>query len=80
METHVKMRGDSLVLSIPKLLAIEAGLEAEATVELKIEDGKLVVERVAQPERNLDQLLEQVTKDNLHGEVHTGPAVGGEVW
>lgn len=27
-----------------------------------------------------DDLLRDVTEDNLHGEIGTGPSVGGEVW
>ena len=27
-----------------------------------------------------DDLLAHVTEDNLHGEVETGPSVGGESW
>jgi len=28
----------------------------------------------------LDQLLEGITDDNIHGEISTGPALGNEVW
>jgi len=28
----------------------------------------------------LDELLEQVTEENIHPEVDTGPAVGNEMW
>ena len=27
-----------------------------------------------------DDLLREVTEDNLHAEIGTGPSVGGEVW
>lgn len=33
-----------------------------------------------QPSLRLDDLLRHVTADNLHGEIGTGPPVGGEVW
>lgn len=35
---------------------------------------------VTRPEYDLDELLPQVTPENLHGEVDWGPAVGKEVW
>ncbi len=80
METRVKKRGNSLALRIPKLLALEAGLREETLIELVLEDGKLSIIPIAEPELNLDQLLAQVTKDNLHDEVDTGPATGAEAW
>jgi len=33
-----------------------------------------------EPAFALEDLLAQVTEDNLHGEIETGPAVGREVW
>ncbi len=33
-----------------------------------------------EPKFTLNQLLAQVTEDNLHHEVNTGSAVGAEVW
>lgn len=80
METRVKKWGNSLALRIPKPLAAEVGLEDDSPVELSLVDGKLVIAPVGEPEFRLEHLLAQVTKDNLHGEVDTGPAVGGEVW
>lgn len=35
---------------------------------------------VAEPELTLDSLLAQVTEENLHTEIDTGPAVGVEIW
>jgi hypothetical protein len=35
--------------------------------------------RVIGPE-SLEQLLSKITKDNLHKEFFTGPAVGKEIW
>ena len=80
METKVKKWGNSLALRIPKPLAIEVGLEDDALVELSLLNGKLIIEPVVTAEPSLEQLLAQVTENNLHGEVDTGPAVGDEAW
>ncbi len=80
MQTQVQKWGNSLALRIPKLMAQEAGLERNARVELVLEDGRLIITPLSEPERALDVLLAQVTEDNLHGEVDTGPAVGHESW
>ena len=80
METKVKKWGNSLALRIPKPLAVEVGLEDDSPVELSLLDGKLVIEPIVREQLSLEKLLAQVTESNLHGEVDTGPAVGGEAW
>jgi antitoxin MazE len=80
METRVQRWGNSLALRIPKSLADEAGLKDNSPVQLSLRDKQLVVVPVLKPKLSLDALLSQVTEANLHGEVDTGPAVGGEAW
>lgn len=80
MTTRVQKWGNSLALRIPKPLAAEVGLKDNSPVELSLCEGKLVITPAAGSDVNLDDLLAKVTKKNLHGEVDTGPARGGEVW
>ena len=40
----------------------------------------LLITPLPQPAITLEALLKRVTPQNLHHEVDTGPAVGGEVW
>ena len=80
MKTRVQKWGNSLALRIPKSFAAEVGLNPNSSVEMSLRDGKLVVAASDKPKFTLRQLLAQVTEENLHHEVDTGPAVGGEVW
>ena len=80
MKTRVQKWGNSLALRIPKSFATEVGLQKETAVEVSLTDGKLVITPVSQPKPTLKQLLAKITKDNLHSEVDTGPAVGNEIW
>jgi antitoxin MazE len=80
METRVQRWGNSLALRIPKLLADEAGLKDNSFVQLTLRDKQLVIVPVVKATLSLDALLAQVTDKNLHREVDTGPAVGGEAW
>ncbi len=80
METHVKKWGNSLALRIPRPLAQEIGLEENSSVRVLVKEGKLVIVPVAKHHYTLDALLAEVTPQNLHGEVDTGDAVGGEAW
>jgi len=76
----VQKWGNSLALRIPKALATEIGLQRNSPVEVSLVDGQLVIVPVVEPVFTLEHLLAQVTEDNLHGEIETGPAVGKEVW
>ena len=80
METRVQKWGNSLALRIPKPLASQIGLEPNSPVELSLRGRKLVIEARSASDLNLDDLLARVTKDNIHGEVDTGPPTGREVW
>ncbi len=80
MRTKVQRWGNSLAVRIPKSFAQEVGLVADAPVELHIADGALVITRAPVAPPTLEELLEAVTADNLHGEVDAGPAHGAEVW
>lgn len=80
MKTRVQKWGNSLALRIPKSFATEAGLDRDSSVEVSLIDGKLTIVPDTKPKFTLKQLLSQVTKENLHHEVDTGPAMGREVW
>ena len=80
MKTHVQKWGNSLALRIPKSFATEAGLDRDSCVEISLIDRKLVITPVYKSKFTLKQLLAQVTENNLHHEVDTGPAMGNEVW
>jgi antitoxin MazE len=80
MKTRVQKWGNSLALRIPKSFAEEAGLHADAAVELSLEKGRLVVQPLKPEPLTLEELLRGITDENLPGEWDTGPAVGKEVW
>jgi antitoxin MazE len=79
VKARIQRWGNSLALRIPKAVAAEAGLREDAPVELSLSRGKLVVRPVAEEITSLEELLQGVTADNLHGEWDTGPAVGREL-
>jgi len=80
MRTRIQKWGNSLAVRIPKSYATEARLEQDLLVELSLEDGKLIMQPVTPPEFTLEELLSQMTEENLHGDVEVGPAAGKEVW
>jgi len=79
MKTRVQKWGNSLAVRIPKHVVREVGLEYNTAVEMKVEEGKLIIQR-SESATTLDQLLARVTNENLHSAIDTGEAVGNEVW
>lgn len=80
METRVQEWGNDLALRIPKHFANQLGLEVNSLVRMSLRGDALIIAPVPPPRLQLDDLLDQVTAHNLHGEVDTGPAVGREAW
>ena len=80
MKTRIQKWGNSLALRIPKSFAKEVGLVNEAAVEVTLVEGKLVISPEEESDFSLDDLLEQVTEQNIHREIDTGPATGNEIW
>ena len=80
MKTRIQKWANSLALRIPKSFAQEIHLEQGTMVEVSLQEGTLRVTPLAHPPITLESLLQQVTPQNLHHEVDTGPAVGVEVW
>jgi antitoxin MazE len=80
MKVQIQKWGNSLALRIPKSFAIESKVKQGSTVELSLEQGKIIVAPVTESEFTLEDLLAKVNKRNLHREIETGEAVGKEVW
>jgi antitoxin MazE len=80
MLTKVQKWGNSLALRIPKAFAIDAQLENDSFVEIKIVEGKIIVTPVSPPVWTLEELLAGIDDSNLHHEIDTGGAVGNEAW
>jgi antitoxin MazE len=76
MKARVQKWGNSLALCIPKSFAEEAGLHADEAVELSLVGSTLIVQPLTQQSLTLEQLLHDITDENIPGEWDTGPAVG----
>jgi antitoxin MazE len=81
MRTRIQRWGNSLAMRIPHTVAVEMQMGRDTWVDLTMAEGRLVVTPVAEDdELTLTALLANVTEQNLHVEVETGPAVGAETW
>ena len=78
--TRIKKWGNSYGIRIPKEQLEKLGIQPDDMVEIRSESGHLTVTPVQKPEYTLDELLAQMTPENLHDAVQTGKATGAEVW
>lgn len=80
MKKKIKKWGNSLAIRIPKPFAAEIGVEEDSPVELAVINDQLVIIPRQEEPIELKSLLEQVSEENKHDEVKTGPATGRETW
>ena len=76
--------GNSLAVRIPRAVADALNVSDGRRVEIKVENGALVLRPLLKPTRKprytLDELLSGMTKDNVPQEVDWGPPRGNEAW
>jgi len=77
---RVQKWGNSLALRIPKSFADEIGLGQNSAIQLMIKEGALVVTPEHGPQWRLEELLKNVTPENIHRAWETGSAEGDEIW
>jgi len=78
MEIVVKKWGNSAAVRIPAAVMKAANISLEQAVDVRAEDGRVVIEPAHQHEYRLDDLLDGITPKNRHDAVDSGPAVGRE--
>jgi len=72
--------GNSLAIRIPQNIAKEIDLAEGSEVKLDVVDGNLVLKPKKRSKYTLNQLVEEITPDNLHDEIDTGIGKGNEIW
>ena len=76
-KSHISKWGSSLAVRIPKPIAEQWGVREGSAIEIISRGEQLVLRKRAY---KLTDMLAQVTADNLHPELDTGPAQGNEEW
>ncbi|HJP67468.1 MAG TPA: AbrB/MazE/SpoVT family DNA-binding domain-containing protein [Sphingomicrobium sp.] len=80
MRVQVKKWGNSASVRIPASVMAAASLKIDQPVEVREEDGRVVIEPVTAPAYELEALLDRMTADTFPDETDFGPAVGKEAW
>jgi antitoxin MazE len=79
MNQHVKKWGNSAAVRIPAAMLAAAGLKTDDAIDVREENGRIVIEKVRK-KVSLDDLIARITPENRHDLVEWGPPVGKEVW
>lgn len=78
MRGTVRKWGNSAAVRLPTSVMQAARLQLDAAIEVREEDGRIVIEPIRSSETSLSGLLDRITDTNVHGEVDYGKAVGNE--
>lgn len=78
MRAIVKKWGNSAAVRIPSGIMQAARLRLDEVVDVREQDGQIVIEPIRLGKVDLAQLLAGITPENLHGGVDFGDPVGME--
>ncbi len=79
MNQKIQKWGNSLAVRIPKALAAQLHLDEGTPFSLVVEGESLVIRKEKRvPRYSLEELVAQITDDNLHPETDWGAPVGRE--
>ncbi len=80
MKVIVKKWGNSAAVRIPAAIMETAKFSLEQPVDVRAEDGRVVIEPVKRNEYDIEKLIKSINKENCHSLVDFGKPVGREVW
>ena len=78
MRVIVKKWGNSSSIRIPATVLKAARIEIGDVVDVREEQGRIVVEPLQATSYDLADLLDRITPENLHEDVDFGPPTGRE--
>ncbi|HPF05655.1 MAG TPA: AbrB/MazE/SpoVT family DNA-binding domain-containing protein [Spirochaetota bacterium] len=77
MHIRIKKWGNSLGVRIPKNFANNLSLKDGTIVEMKENDGEIIIYPVKD---DLSDILSRINESNIHCEYETGKPEGKEIW
>jgi antitoxin MazE len=80
MRVIVKKWGNSASVRIPAAVMQAAKLSLDTAVDVREENGRIIIEPDQSPEFLLDDLLESITDENCHEAIETGGPLGQEAF
>ena len=78
MRTFVKEWGHSAAVRLPESTLAAAGIAVDDPVEVRAEDGRIIVEKAGSHPITLEWLIAGIIPENRHEETDWGPPRGRE--
>ena len=78
MRVIVKKWGNSAAVRIPRGIMQAARVSLDEAVDVREQDGQIVIEPIRSGKSDLAKLLAAITPENLHGGIEFGIPVGKE--
>jgi antitoxin MazE len=80
MQVLIKKWGNSASVRIPATVMAAASINVDQAVDVREENGRIIIEPIRAPTYTLDELLAGMTPETFPDEEDFGPAVGKEAW
>ncbi len=80
MNMYVRRWGNSAAVRIPAATLDAAGLKPDDPVDVREENGRIVIEPLRKKAIDIEALIAGITAENRHEETDWGPPVGKEIW
>jgi antitoxin MazE len=80
LRATVKKWGNSASVRIPASVMEAANLKLDSVVDVREEQGNIIIAPLFAPEFDLDQLLAGVTEENMHSGIDFGAPLGKEAF
>jgi antitoxin MazE len=77
---NIKKWGNSAGVRIPSAMLKAAHLEIDTPVQIREENGRIIVEPLPVEKQSLEQIMEKVTPEMLHEDMDFGKPAGSEAW
>jgi antitoxin MazE len=79
MQTQIGKWGNSLAVRIPGIYARDLQLKEGMQLDMAVVEGGILL-RPRRSGHTLEELVSQITPENLHGETDWGRPAGREAW
>ena len=80
MQGVVRKWGNSAAIRLPAGVLEAVSLKIDQAVDVREEDGRIIIEPVRTVSLKLEDLVSGITEENRHDEIDFGSSVGGESW
>jgi antitoxin MazE len=80
MKVLVKKWGNSASVRIPAAVLEAAKLQLDQAVDVREEDGRIIIEPIKPTAYDIGTLIAAITADNRHDAIDMGPPIGNEIW